>query len=211
MGLGLAMIGRSVGRAEWIALGLAGSLLHVWNHSLFKSLLFLSAGSVIHATHTRNIDHLGGLSKRMPATALAFAVGAVAICGLPPLNGFVSELFIYLGLFRTLGIGAGRSWVGAAFAAQALAVIGALAVACFAKAFGVVFWIGPHGARRACRGEYGLSMTGPMAVLGSAACSSVWRLARRAGLGPGNHHVGTGIAVRWSCDLHRWRHWAGSA
>ena len=72
-------------------LGLGGALLHVWNHALFKALLFLSAGSVIHATHTREIDHLGGLAKRMPWTALGFLVGAVAICGLPPLNGFVSE------------------------------------------------------------------------------------------------------------------------
>lgn len=165
IGLGLAMIGRSVGRADWIALGLAGSLLHVWNHSLFKSLLFFSAGSVVHATHTREIDHLGGLLKRMPATALAFAVGAVAICGLPPLNGFVSELFIYLGLFRTLGIGAGRSWVGAAFAAPALALIGALAVACFVKAFGVVFLGSARTAHAEHVKESGLSMIGPMAVL----------------------------------------------
>ena len=103
MGLGLALIGRSLGRADWVVLGLGGSLLHVWNHALFKALLFLSAGSVIHATHTREIDHLGGLAKAMPWTALCFLVGAVAICGLPPLNGFVSEFLIYLGLFRTLG------------------------------------------------------------------------------------------------------------
>ena len=103
MGLGLALIGRSLGRADWVVLGLGGGLLHVWNHALFKALLFLSAGSVIHAAHTREIDHLGGLAKAMPWTSLCFLVGAVAICGLPPLNGFVSEFLIYLGLFGTLG------------------------------------------------------------------------------------------------------------
>ena len=68
MGLGLALIGRSLGRADWVILGLGGGLLHVWNHALFKALLFLSAGSVIHAAHTREIDHLGGLAKAMPWT-----------------------------------------------------------------------------------------------------------------------------------------------
>jgi hydrogenase-4 component B len=134
MGLGLALIGQARGRPAWVVLGLAGCLLHVWNHALFKSLLFLAAGSVIHAARTREIDLMGGVGKRMPRTALLFVVGAVAICGLPPLNGFVSELFIYLGLFRTLD---GSS--GAALAAPALALVGALAVACFVKAFGAVF------------------------------------------------------------------------
>src|SRR5262249_61201805 len=86
MGVGLAMLGRSLGRGDWIVLGLAGALLHVWNHALFKSLLFLSAGSVIHAVHTRAIDHLGGLAKPMPRTALCFLICAVGICGLPPRN-----------------------------------------------------------------------------------------------------------------------------
>ena len=97
MGIGLAMIGRSLGRADWIILGLSGSLLHVWNHALFKALLFLSAGSIIHSTRTREIDHLGGLAKAMPWTSFCFLAGSVAICGLPPLNGFVSEFLIYLG------------------------------------------------------------------------------------------------------------------
>jgi hydrogenase-4 component B len=93
MGIGLALIGRSLNRYDWIVLGMSGALLHVWNHALFKALLFLSGGSVIHATHTREIDHLGGLAKRMPWTAGLFLIGAVAICGLPPLNGFISEFF----------------------------------------------------------------------------------------------------------------------
>ena len=113
------MLGRSLGRADLIVLGAAGGLLHVWNHALFKALLFLGAGSVIHATHTREIDHLGGLSRRMPYTAFCFLVGAVAICGLPPLNGFISEFLIYLSIFGTLE---GSSSIGAALSAPALAL-----------------------------------------------------------------------------------------
>ena len=139
-------------------LGLGGCLLHVWNHALFKALLFLSAGSVIHSVHTREIDHLGGLAKSMPWTSLCFVVGSVAICGLPPLNGFVSEFLIYLGLFRTLANGAGPTFAGAAFAAPALALIGALAVACFVKVYGAIFLgtaaLGTRSARARISGEH---------------------------------------------------------
>ncbi len=165
LGLGLALVGRSLRQPLWVVLGLGGALLHVWNHALFKALLFLSAGSVIHATHTREIDHLGGLAKAMPRTALAFLVGAVAICGLPPLNGFVSELLIYLGLFETLGLGGGESFAGAAFGVPALALIGTLAVACFVKVFGAVF-LGTGRSPQAELGhEAGPDMLRPMAVL----------------------------------------------
>lgn len=139
MGLGLAMTGRSLGRPDWVWLGLAGCLLHVWNHALFKSLLFLSAGAVIHAVHTQTIDRLGGLAKTMPWTAGFFMLGAVAICGLPPLNGFVSELLIYLGLLRTISLDGNRSGMLAAAGVPMLALIGALAVACFVKVYGTIF------------------------------------------------------------------------
>lgn len=139
MGLGLAVLGRSTGHPDWVLLGLAGCLLHVWNHGLFKGLLFLVAGSVVHATGTREIDTLGGLGRRMPWTAALFATGAVAICGLPPLNGFVSELLVYLGLLRTATVPATPVWPLAALSAPALAMVGALAVACFVKVFGAVF------------------------------------------------------------------------
>ncbi len=165
IGIGLAMVGRSLGRPDFVLLGMAGALLHVWNHGLFKSLLFLSAGAVIHATHTREIDQLGGLAKSMPRTALYFAVGAAAICGLPPLNGFVSEFLIYLGLFRSLNSGSAMTWTAAAFAIPALAMIGALAVTCFVKAFGAVF-LGvsrSEHARHAHEAES--TMTGPMLAL----------------------------------------------
>jgi hydrogenase-4 component B len=165
MGLGLALVGRSMGREEWIILGLGGSLLHVWNHAFFKGLLFLSAGSVIHATHTREIDQLGGLAKQMPWTALCFLAGAVAICGLPPLNGFVSELFIYLGLFSTLGDGQEASFPGIALAAPGLALIGALAVACFVKAYSIVFLGMPRSEHAQHARESPASMIVPMGVL----------------------------------------------
>ena len=104
IGVGLASIGRSLGRADLVALGLGGALLHVLNHSLFKPLLFLAAGSVLHATGTRRISSLGGLARTMPHTFALFALGAVAICGLPPLNGFASELLLYLGLLRAAAV-----------------------------------------------------------------------------------------------------------
>lgn len=170
MGLGLALIGRSLNRADWVVLGLSGGLLHVWNHALFKSLLFLSAGSVIHATGTREIDRLGGLSKLMPRTAVCFLAGAVAICGLPPLNGFVSEFLIYLGLFSTLDNNGGHWILGAVFAAPALALIGALATACFVKVFGAAF-LGSARSDAACHAhEAPWSMLGPMGVLVACCC-----------------------------------------
>lgn len=165
LGLGLAMVGRSLGRPEWVALGLAGCLLHVWNHALFKSLLFFGAGSVAHATGTRDLELTGGLARRMPATAVLFLVGAVAICGLPPLNGFVSELFVYLGLVRA-GLAPGTAW--AAVPAPLLAATGALAVACFVKVFGIVFLGRPRGAAAEQARESPPLMLAPMAVLALA-------------------------------------------
>lgn len=179
LGLGLAMLGRSGERPEWVALGLAGCLLHVWNHSLFKSLLFLCAGNVIRATHTRGINHLGGLARTMPWTAAMFLVGAVAICGLPPLNGFVSELFVYLGLLRTAvhdGAMSGSNAPGTAvLAAPVLAMIGALAVACFVKVYGAVFLGMPRSGTAAQAHEAPLTMCGPIFVL--AACCALIGLA----------------------------------
>ncbi|MFA7174308.1 MAG: proton-conducting transporter membrane subunit [Kiritimatiellia bacterium] len=169
MGLGLAMLGRSAGQPRWIVLGMAGCLLHTWNHSLFKSLLFLSAGSVIHSVHTRNIDSLGGLAKAMPWTSAMFAVGAVAICGLPPLNGFISELFIYVGLLSSVITGKSTA---SAIAVPILAVIGALALACFVKVYGALFLGNPRTAAAAHAHESPWSMRMPMVVL-AAGCALI--------------------------------------
>ncbi len=176
MGLGVAMLGRALGQPVWFALGMAGSLLHVWNHSLFKSLLFLGAGSVARSTGTRQIDTLGGLARSMPWTAALFLVGAAAICGLPPLNGFISEFLIYLGLLRPLTV-AGSGGAALAFAAPVLAMIGALAVACFIKVYGVAFLGNPRTASAARATESPWSMRLPMLVL-AGACLTI-------GLAPG--------------------------
>ncbi len=167
MGLGVAMIGRSTHHPEWVALGLAGCLLHVWNHSFFKSLLFLCAGAVVHSAHTRQIDRMGGLAKAMPWTAACFLIGAVAICGLPPLNGFVSEWFVYLGLLKT-AISSTHGGMGAMLGVPVLAMIGALAVACFVKVYGTVFLGEPRTAAASHAQEAPFPMRLPMAVL--AAC-----------------------------------------
>jgi hydrogenase-4 component B len=167
IGLGLAMIGQARGRPEWVVLGIAGCLLHVWNHSLFKSLLFFAAGSAVHAARTREIDLMGGLSKALPKTAFLFFIGAAAICGLPPLNGFVSELFIYLGLFQTL-----HGLPGVALAAPALALAGSLALACFVKAFGAVFLGVPRSRSTDRTHESPPTMIVPMCVLG-ASCAFI--------------------------------------
>ncbi|MBI2393949.1 MAG: hypothetical protein HYV09_30545 [Deltaproteobacteria bacterium] len=165
MGLGVAMLGRAFGDETLFVLGAAGALLHTWNHGIFKALLFLSAGSAVHAAGTREIDRLGGLSKKMPATAGAFAVGAIAICGLPPLNGFVSELLVYLGLARACAATPGPLFAAGAIGAPALALVGALAVACFVKAYGAVFLGEPRTEAARHVHESGPAMLGPMATL----------------------------------------------
>ena len=139
MGIGVALIGLTSGSSILYVLGMAGALLHVFNHALFKSLLFLGAGTVIHIAGTRDIDRMGGLSRSLPLTSLAFLTGAVAICGLPPLNGFVSEFLIYLGIFKGFGSASGGAAAFMGLAAPLLALTGGLALACFVKVYGSVF------------------------------------------------------------------------
>jgi hydrogenase-4 component B len=139
IGIGLALLGRSSGHADWIVLGLGGALLHTLNHSLFKPLLFMGAGNILHAVQTRQADLLGGLGKTMPRTFILVLIGALSICGLPPFNGFVSEFLIDVGLIRIAASNTGNAWASAALAAPALAMIGALAVATFVKLIGTVF------------------------------------------------------------------------
>lgn len=169
LGLGLGAVGITLQQPLLAALGFAGGLLHVLNHSLFKSLLFFAAGAAIHATGTRDIDRMGGLARTMPWTAGAFLVGAVAICGLPPFNGFVSELLIYVGAFRAL---ADRTWAWAALIVVALALIGGLALACFVKAYGSVFLGQARDAAVPPGHEPGRAMLAPMALL-AAACALI--------------------------------------
>jgi hydrogenase-4 component B len=169
LGLGLALLGQSAGRPAWVVLGLGGCLLHVWNHALFKSLLFLGAGSVLHASGSRELERLGGLARRLPVTAGLFLLGAVAICGLPPLNGLVSELFVYLGLLRT---SSEPGWAWVALAVPVLASTGALAVACFVKVYGIVFLGTARSAGAARAHEPARLMLAPMAAL-AAGCLAI--------------------------------------
>ena len=164
IGFGLALVGAGQGDALWGRLALAGALLHVWNHGLFKSLLFFGAGSVLHATGTREMSRLGGLWRTMPWTAGLFTLGAVAIAGLPPLNGFVSEWLVYLGLFDAAAARGSAAWA-AMPAAIFLGVTGALALATFAKAGTIVFCGAPRSAAARHAHEAGPWMRGPMLVL----------------------------------------------
>ena len=171
LGLGFALLAAAHGHPLWGQLALAGALLHVWNHGLFKSLLFLGAGSVLHATGTREMSRLGGLWRALPWTTALFALGAAAIAGLPPLNGFVSEWLVFLGLFDAVNA-RGAVALGAVPAVVLLAMTGALALACFTKVCGVVFLGAPRSAAVARARECGPAMRGPMLVL-AAACVAI--------------------------------------
>ena len=171
IGLGFAMIAVAHGSLAWGRLAIAGAFLHIWNHGLFKSLLFLGAGSVLHATGTREMSRLGGLWRALPWTASLFALGAAAITGLPPLNGFVSEWLVFLGLFDAVSAHGSAAFAAVA-AAILLAMTGALALACFAKVCGVVF-LGQARSKVAEHvHESGWPMRLPMLVLG-AACVAI--------------------------------------
>jgi hydrogenase-4 component B len=169
IGVGLALVGRSLRRADLVVLGLSGALLHVLNHSLFKPLLFLTAGSVLHATGTRRLASLGGLARRMPCTFVLFLFGAVAICGLPPMNGFASELLLYLGTLRSASEGPVQLQSAfASFAAPALAIIGALSVAAFVKVAGIAFGGTPRSPAAANAHDPDRGMLAPMIALALA-------------------------------------------
>lgn len=175
IGLGLAMLGRSYDNQTLIVLGLSGALLHVVNHGLFKALLFLSAGAIINATGSRQIDSYGGVLRRMPVTALCFIGGAVAICGLPPLNGFVSEWLVYLGLLKSMATTPAARVAFAAVAAPCLAMIGALAVACFVKVCGVAFLGEPRSASlQDVREAPGTITSTTVVLLGGCLLIGVW-------------------------------------
>ena len=170
LGMGAGALGVAYQAPAVAVLGFAGAVLHTVNHALFKSLLFLGAGAVFRATGTRAIDQLGGLARRMSWTWVAFLVGSVAIIGLPPLNGFVSEWLVYQGLLRG-GLAVGPVRV-AVLGVAALALIGGLALACFAKVGGVVFL----GEPRSAAAEQGREQTAgyllPMAAL-ALACAVI--------------------------------------
>lgn len=139
IGTGLGLIGIGTANTLLIVLGFTSALLHTLNHSLFKSLLFFSAGSVYQQTHTRDMEKLGGLIRNMPQTAILFLMGALAIGGLPPFNGFVSEFLLYTGLVAGIK-SAGISYITLMVSSlAALVVIGGISMLTFTKSFGVIF------------------------------------------------------------------------
>jgi len=146
MGLGAALIFRVAGHPQLAGVALIAAMFHTLNHAIFKCLLFLGAGSVLHSTGTRNMEEMGGLIRPMPVTAFCFLIGAVAISGLPPLNGFVSEWLTYQTLLAGFGAIGGLTRILFPLAGSMLALTGALAAACFVKAFAITFLALPRGA-----------------------------------------------------------------
>jgi formate hydrogenlyase subunit 3/multisubunit Na+/H+ antiporter MnhD subunit len=146
LGIGLWLYCGATGHSGAAALALSGALLHVWNHAMFKSLLFLGAGSILHATGTRTISQLGGLLRRMPVTGLLMLAGGAAIAALPPLNGFVSELLIYLGLVQAgLAAGGGQAFLFMIFAIL-LALTGGMVLLTMTRLLGITFSGEPRSA-----------------------------------------------------------------
>jgi hydrogenase-4 component B len=171
MGVGAGALGITYGHPVVAVLGFAGAVLHTLNHALFKSLLFLGAGSVIRATGTRDIERLGGLATRMPVTAATFLIGSAAIVGLPPLNGFLSEWLVYRSLLHA---GIAVSGVHTAVVAvAALALIGALALACFTKVVGIIYLGRPRDMSVFVHAhESSVGIKAPMIAL-AAACVAI--------------------------------------
>jgi len=163
--VGIGMIGIAAGQPALAALGLVAGLYHLINHGVFKSLLFLGAGSVVSRVHSKDMGHMGGLLHVMPWTALAFLIGALGICAIPPLNGFVSEWFTYQSLFVAALHGSSLLRLVAPLSAVMLGIASALAVMCFVKAFGVTFSGQPRSAKAAAATEAGWPMLLGMGVL----------------------------------------------
>lgn len=146
IGIGASLVFASLGKSALAALALVAGLAHIVNHALFKSLLFLAAGSVLHGAGTRNMERMGGLLRRMPATAALFLIGAIAISGLPPLNGFVSEWLTYQSLLAGYGSTSSLTRLIFPIGGALLALTGALAATAFVKAFGISFLALPRSS-----------------------------------------------------------------
>lgn len=159
---GTALLGMSLHDQRLVYLGMAAALLHILNHGCFKPLLFLGSGVIIHAKGTRDMNLMGGLARSMPRATLLILTGSVAICGIPPLNGFISEFLLYLGFFSRLHA---PGMTGLVLLAPLLALVGGLAVVAFIKLYGSVFLGTPHAGVSDHEHEPGASMLLPMALL----------------------------------------------
>jgi hydrogenase-4 component B len=184
LGIGLGVLGLATGTPALAVIGFAAGLLHIVNHSIFKGLLFLGAGAVQHGADSLELEKLGGLLKRMPWSGAAFLIGAAAIVGLPPFNGFVSEFLLFYAGFAAVMHPAASIALAGLMAIVAMGLIGGLAAACFTKAFGIVFLGSPRTAEAEKAHEAAPPMRAAMAVLallcviiGLAAPAIVWSLA----------------------------------
>jgi hydrogenase-4 component B len=164
IGFGIGYLGLSWNRPLLVALGFGGGILHILNHALFKCLLFFAAGAIYRATHTVDLERLGGLGKRLPRTAVLFLLGGLAGCALPPLNGFIGEFLIYSGL---LGDGSALGLPRVLFicVAALLALVGAVSALAVTRAFGLGFLGTPRDAQLRCEGDPGPTMLWPMVLL----------------------------------------------
>lgn len=169
VGIGAGMTFQSYGLMQLAVLGFIGGLYHTINHAAFKGLLFLGAGSVLHAMGTRNMEEMGGLIKRMPVTAGCFLIGSAAISALPPLNGFASEWIVFQSLLGGYNIPTPEVAVLMPIAVGMLALTSGLAAACFVKAFGISFLAIPRSPAAAAAHEAPLLMRAAMVLL-AAAC-----------------------------------------
>ena len=166
IGIAVGMLGLAYGNFVVAVLGFAGGLMHVLNHSIFKELLFFAAGSTYLKTHTRNIEKLGGLIKSMPYTALMFIIGSVAICGLPPFNGFISEFLIYAGMIQGIPAPGIELFLTLVISIAALGMVGTMAILCFTKASGIMFLGEPRSEEAAgVEKDSSFIMILPMSVL----------------------------------------------
>lgn len=166
IGIGLGVIGIAENIPVLTVLGFGGGILHVFNHSLFKPLLFYTAGSVYNQTHTRNVEELGSLIKKMPKTALFFLLGALAISGLPPFNGFISEFLIYSGIFKSLHSASLYTDIILMFSFAGLVIIGGLALFCFTKTFSIIFLGTARSSKVEQASEVSTSMLVPDFMIG---------------------------------------------
>lgn len=160
IGVGVSMIFMASGHPDLAAFGLIAGLYHTINHAVFKSLLFMGAGSLVYSTHTRNIEEYGGLIKKMPWTALFFLIGAISISALPPFNGFVSEWLTFQAQLLSIDLSDNITKIVVLFSGAGLALTGALAAACFVKAFGISFLALP----RSSHAEHSREVPVPMLI-----------------------------------------------
>ncbi len=194
LGIGIAILGRHLQSDVLTALSLTGSLIHILNHSLYKSMLFYTAGNVYYATHTRSLDKLGGIIHFMPVSAAFFLVGSLSICAIPPFSGFISEFLIYNSVFQIIGSADFFTSIMILVVILSLVVIGGLSVYTFTKAFGISFLGSRRGAGhpavvKEVPAVMRLSGAIIIPILLSVSLFSFWVVGHAAGIGGQYSHL----------------------